>query len=99
MTNHGPGEFASAAAQLDRPSYENLRRALQIGRWPDGRALDGRQRAICLEAVATWEVANLPPEQRSGFIEPGACASGASGDGASVAADDAPRPIRILGDD
>jgi len=69
----GPTDFASAAAGLDRPSYENLRRALTLGRWPDGRPLDVKQREICMEAVLTWEAAHLPPEQRTGFIETAKC--------------------------
>ncbi len=68
-------DFASAAAGLDRPSYENLRRALELGRWPDGRRLDDRQRQICMETVAIWEARHLPPEQRTGHLEKRACSS------------------------
>lgn len=85
-----PRDFASAASSLDRPTYENLRRALEIGRWPDGRTLDARQREICLDAVLTWEAAHLPEDQRTGYIERAACSG-----------DDAPPEdrIRILGDE
>jgi uncharacterized protein YeaC (DUF1315 family) len=83
-------DFASAATNLDRPTYENLRRALEVGRWPDGRVLDARQREICLDAVLAWETAHLPPEQRTGYIERGECASDAE-----PSAD----RIRILGDE
>jgi uncharacterized protein YeaC (DUF1315 family) len=79
--------FAAAAAELDRPTYENLRRALELGRWPDGRPLEPRQRETCLEAVVTWELANLPPEQHSGFVHKGRCGS------------DEVTPVRILGDE
>ncbi|MCC5886935.1 MAG: DUF1315 family protein [Gammaproteobacteria bacterium] len=82
-----PKDFASAVASLDRATYENLRRALELGRWPDGRTLQARQREICMEAVLNWEAVHLPPEQRTGYIEPKACS-------------DAPLPdrIRILGE-
>jgi len=75
-------------ASLDRATYENLRRALELGRWPDGRTLEPRQREICMETVLNWEVAHLPPEQRSGYIELKACS-------------DVPQPdrIRILGEE
>lgn len=81
-----PADFASTAASLDRPTYENLKRALELGRWPDGRRLEPKQREICMDAVLNWEAVNLPPEQRSGYIEAKACA-------------DAPGPdrIRIVG--
>ena len=87
-----PQDFRSAAATLDRPSYENLRRALALGRWPDGRRLDERQRQICLEAVVAWEAIHLPPEARTGHLERGACAD-------TSAEPDAPTPVRILGDE
>jgi len=88
-----PPDFGSAAAALDRPTYENLRRALELGRWPDGRVLDARQREICLDAVLTWEAHHLPPEERTGHIERVGC----SGDDRDAAAP-ADR-IRILGDE
>lgn len=81
-----PDSFVAAARDLDRPTYENLRRALQLGRWPDGRPLDDRQRAICLEAVIAWEAAHLPPAERTGYIERDGCRS---------PDDDTPRPIEI----
>lgn len=82
-----PENFATAVAGLDRATYENLRRALELGRWPDGRALAPGQRDICMETVLKWEALHLPPEQRTGYIEPKACA-------------DAPQPdrIRIMGE-
>lgn len=83
-----PKDFSSAVASLDRATYENLRRALELGRWPDGRPLEPRQREICMETVLNWELVHLPPEQRSGYIEPKPCK-------------DAPAPdrIRILGEE
>lgn len=84
-------DFVTAAAKLDRATYENLRRALALGRWPDGRRLEPRQREICMETVALWEAAHLPPEQRTGYVEPNACSSKQQ----ETASD----RIRLLGDD
>lgn len=83
-----PQDFTSAATGLDQATYTSLKRALELGRWPDGRRLEPRQREICMEAVLTWEAAHLPPEERTGYIERGACS-------------DAPGPdrIRIVGDE
>ncbi len=87
-----PRDFRSAVGGLDRATYENLRRALALGRWPDGRPLEPRQREICMEAVLTWEADHLPPEARTGYIDRGACADAPGGE-ASV------DRIRILGEE
>lgn len=73
-------DFRSTAASLDRATYENLRRALALGRWPDGRRLEQRQREICMETVAIWEAAHLPPEQRTGYVESKSCSSNTAPD-------------------
>ena len=31
--------------------YENMKQAIELGRWPDGRKLDAEQRAHCMEAA------------------------------------------------
>jgi uncharacterized protein YeaC (DUF1315 family) len=83
-----PTTFVAAAAALDRPTYESLRRALEVGRWPDGRRLEPRQREICLQSVIAWEAAHLPPEARTGHLERSSCAE----------PDATVDRIRILGD-
>ena len=51
--------------------YHNLVRAIEIGRWPDGRPVTTEQREHALQAVIAWGEANLPPEQRIGYIDRG----------------------------
>ena len=49
--------------------YQNLRTAVELGRWPDGRKLDNEQRELCLQAIIYYEQMNdLPAEQRVGYI-------------------------------
>ncbi|WP_347331297.1 YeaC family protein [Marinimicrobium locisalis] len=50
--------------------YENLKRAVELGKWPDGRVVTPEQRQHCLEAVIAYEHQHLPPEERSGYIPP-----------------------------
>lgn len=50
--------------------YENLKRAVELGKWPDGRRISAEQRALCMQAVIAWEHKHLPPEQHTGYIEP-----------------------------
>ena len=88
--NDASSEFVTAAQALDRIAIDNLRRALEIGRWPDGRALSEAQREVCLQTVIAWERVHLPENARSGRVPPaGACSEPES----------TPRPIRIVGGD
>ena len=55
--------------------YENMKQAIELGRWPDGRKLDAEQRALCLEAAILFEESsNMPAENRIGYME-AACKS------------------------
>ncbi|WP_299946539.1 DUF1315 family protein [uncultured Microbulbifer sp.] len=46
----------------------SLKRAIELGKWPDGKTLTDAQRRRCGEAVARWEQHNLPPASRAGFV-------------------------------
>lgn len=59
--------------------WHNMRRAVELGRWPDGRVVSEQQREWCLQAVIAWETRNLPEEERTGFM-PRKCESGATGE-------------------
>jgi hypothetical protein len=52
----------------------SLKRAIELGRWPSGDQLSGEQRALCVQAVARWELQYLPAESRSGYVAPKAAA-------------------------
>jgi uncharacterized protein YeaC (DUF1315 family) len=49
--------------------YERLKQAVEIGKWPDGRALTDGQKALSLQAVIAYEDCK-PAEQRSGYVPP-----------------------------
>ncbi len=48
-----------------------LKRAVEIGKWPDGRLLSADQRALCMEAVINYEHRHLPEQDRVGYIDRG----------------------------
>lgn len=50
--------------------YENLKRAIELGKWPNGQALDKEQRALCMQAVISYEHEHLKAEKHTGFIPP-----------------------------
>ena len=50
--------------------YQNLRRAIELGRWPDGRRLTSEQRELCMEAVLHYEnLHQVAEEERVGYID------------------------------
>lgn len=48
----------------------SLKRAIELGKWPDGRALTTGQRTLCGEAVAHWEQRYCDPEAQVGYVPP-----------------------------
>lgn len=61
-------------AALTPAAYHNLKRAVELGKWPDGQTLTDQQRQTCLEAVIVYEHRYLAEDKRSGQIS-GSCAS------------------------
>ena len=50
--------------------YQNLKTAIEIGKWTDGRRLTKEQRELSMQMLIAYETMNLPPEERSGYITP-----------------------------
>lgn len=58
--------------RLDPAVYQSLKRALELGKWPDGRKLSDEQRSICMEAVIYYEDHHqIPVEERVGYLDRG----------------------------
>lgn len=55
-------------AALNPDVVANLKRAIELGKWPDGRRLTDAQRETCLHAVLVWEMTHLPEHERTGYI-------------------------------
>lgn len=58
--------------------YANIKRAVEIGKWNDGSALDSSQRELCMQALIAYETEHLPKEERSGYVHKAQCASTAT---------------------
>lgn len=50
--------------------YQNLKLAVEISKWPDGKKLSAEQRELCMQAVIAYEHKHLPPEEHTGYIPP-----------------------------
>lgn len=51
--------------------YQNLKRAVEIGKWPDGRALTAEQRELSMQAVIVYEAKFVEEKERTGYIDRG----------------------------
>jgi uncharacterized protein YeaC (DUF1315 family) len=55
--------------------YRNMKSALELSRWPDGRKMEKEQKPLCREALIRYEnIIDLPADQRIGYME-SACKS------------------------
>lgn len=70
--------------------YQGFKRAIELGKWPDGRKLSQEQLATCMQSVIAYELRNLPPEERTGYVPPKSSACDTEHD---HAADDEPQPL------
>lgn len=55
---------------LDKEIIERFKTAVEIGKWPDGRALTDEQKATCMQAIIKFEHMHLPEDQRTGYVPP-----------------------------
>ena len=64
--------------------YHKLQKAVEIGRWPDGRRISDEQRSLCMQAIIAYDQRN-PEIERTGYVPPkeSACAP-----------EDKPKPIK-----
>lgn len=69
-------DFQRLIANITPEIYASLKRAVEIGRWPDGRRLTSEQRELSLQAVIAWEMKHLPETERTGYIDRGSKAEG-----------------------
>ncbi|TLX57141.1 DUF1315 domain-containing protein [Stutzerimonas nosocomialis] len=67
--------FNEAIENITPEIYENLKLAVELGKWGDGRKLTTEQKELCLQAMIAWEMQNLPEEQRTGYMGAQQCSS------------------------
>lgn len=51
--------------------YQNLKHAVEIGKWPDGRPLTAEQRELSMQAVIVYEAKFVDEKERTGYIDRG----------------------------
>lgn len=55
--------------------YDNLKRSIEIGRWPDGRPLTDQQKEDTLQAIIAYETLKVNEQERTGYLPVKDCSS------------------------
>lgn len=55
---------------LNDEIVQRFRTAIELGKWPDGRALSDEQRETCMQAIIKYEHTHLAEEERTGYVPP-----------------------------
>lgn len=56
--------------------HSNFKRAIELGKWPNGTALTEQQKETCMEAIISYEQVHLQESERVGYIDRGPKAVG-----------------------
>ncbi|WP_339499347.1 YeaC family protein [Pseudomonas silesiensis] len=67
--------FNEMISNITPEIYQNLKLAVEIGKWSDGNKLTAEQRELSLQAMIAWEIQNLPEDQRTGYMGVQECGS------------------------
>ncbi len=57
-------------AMMTPEVYQNLKSAVELGKWPDGTALTPEQVESCMQGVILYESQNMSADERSGYMPP-----------------------------
>ncbi|MBL4608454.1 MAG: DUF1315 family protein [Pseudomonadales bacterium] len=55
-------------ASMTPEIFKNIKRAVELGKWPNGVKLSDEQREICLQATIAYGNQNLHLDERVGYI-------------------------------
>lgn len=64
-------DFNTLIENITPEIYQNLKRAIEIGKWPDGSKVTREQLEHSMQAVIAYEQKHLPEQERVGFIDKG----------------------------
>lgn len=57
-------------ASMTPEIYKNMREAVELGQWGDGRSMQPEQKEICVEALIRYEhMNNVPETERVGYVD------------------------------
>jgi len=62
-------KFMRTIGNLSAEIYQNLKTAVELGKWRDGSKLSQEQLELCMQAIIIWEQKNLSADQCTGYIQ------------------------------
>ncbi|MCK9503019.1 MAG: YeaC family protein [Porticoccaceae bacterium] len=86
-------DYQQLIATMTPDIYENLKRAVELGKWPNGERLSPEQRETCLQAVIAYDHKHKPQEERVGYIHSKKHGHCGSDGGDDVTGIDEPQPL------
>lgn len=64
-------DFAELINKITPTIHQQLKQAVEIGKWPDGSKLSTEQKELSLQAIIGYEQRHLSETQRVGYIDRG----------------------------
>lgn len=62
-------DFQQLLNSITPEIYQQLQKAVEIGKWPDGRSISDEQRSLCMQAIIAYDQRN-PESERTGYVPP-----------------------------
>jgi uncharacterized protein YeaC (DUF1315 family) len=62
-------DYQQLIASMTPDIYQRLLRAVESGKWPDGKKLTVAQRASAMQAIIAWGEQHLSVTERVGYVE------------------------------
>ena len=59
---------SSLIDNIDEAIYQDLKSALELGRWQSGKALSDSQKPIVIQAIIAYENKHMSESERTGYI-------------------------------
>lgn len=87
-------DFEKLIENITPNIHLSLKRAIEIGKWPDGKIVTQEQRSLCMEAVIAYDNKFLTEEQRVAYIDRGSKADGELCDDTNTDPDAAEKPLK-----
>lgn len=61
-------KFEDLVTSMTPTIYENIKRAVELGKWPNGLKLTDEQRNTCMQAIIAYDNKNTKREEQTGYI-------------------------------